>query len=128
MSTRRILVIDDENDIREIAKVSLQITKQWDVMTSASGQEGLAIASSYQPDAILLDVIMPEMDGLATLQRLKDNPATAQIPVILLTATLKLTTRNQYVQLGAKAVMFKPFDPGMLAKQIESALGWNVTC
>lgn len=124
MKVRRILVIDDEADIREIAKVSLQITKQWDVLTAASGDEGVAIAADEQPDAILLDVVMPEMDGLATLKQLKDNPASKLIPVILLTATVRIATRKQYVQLGAKAVMNKPFDPGALANQIEAALGW----
>ncbi|EKQ66923.1 response regulator with CheY-like receiver, AAA-type ATPase, and DNA-binding domains [Leptolyngbyaceae cyanobacterium JSC-12] len=124
MAVKRILVIDDEADIREIAKVSLQMTKQWDVLTAASGNEGVAIAADKQPDAILLDVVMPEMDGLATLKQLKNNPASQLIPVILLTATVKIATRKQYVQLGAKAVMNKPFDPGVLANQIEAALGW----
>jgi CheY-like chemotaxis protein len=119
-----ILVIDDEADIREIAKVSLQLTKHWDVLTAASGNEGVKIAATQQPDAILLDVVMPEMDGLSTLKQLKGNPASECIPVILLTATVKIATRNEYIQLGAKAVMNKPFDPGTLASQIEIALGW----
>lgn len=125
MKPKRILVIDDEADIREIAKVSLNITKQWDVLTAASGKEGLAIAAEQRPDAILLDVIMPGIDGLVTLKQLKENPATQSIPVLLLTATIKIATREQYVQLGAKAVMIKPFDPGLLADQIQTVLNWD---
>ncbi len=125
MTTRCILVIDDEADIREIAKASLQITKNWHVLTAASGTEGLSIAQTQQPDAILLDVMMPEVDGLKTLQLLKNDPTTQQIPVILLTATVKVATQREYAQLGARAVLIKPFDPGILATQIESALEWK---
>ncbi|MDX2232384.1 MAG: response regulator [Leptolyngbyaceae cyanobacterium bins.349] len=126
MNSKRILVIDDEADIREIARMSLKITKQWDVLTAASGDEGVAIATTEQPDAILLDVIMPEVDGLATLQALNTNTATQHIPVLLLTATVKAATRQQYAELGAKAVLLKPFDPGILGNQIEQVLNWTV--
>jgi CheY-like chemotaxis protein len=125
MKTKRILVIDDEADIREIARMSLKITKHWEVFMAASGEEGVAIATAEQPDAILLDVIMPAVDGLATLKLLNDNPSTQGIPVLLLTATVKAATRQQYLELGAKAVLVKPFDPGMLGNQIAAALGWN---
>ncbi|MBE9180305.1 response regulator [Oculatella sp. LEGE 06141] len=126
MTIKRILVIDDEADIREIVKVSLQITKQWEVFTADSSAEGIAIATAQQPDAILLDVMMPDMNGLDTLQHLSQNPATQAIPVILLTATVKVVTQRQYLQLGAKAVLIKPFDPGLIARQIEQVLGWDV--
>lgn len=125
MNSKRILVIDDEADIREIARMSLKITKHWDVLTAASGDEGVAIATTEQPDAILLDVIMPEMDGLTTLQNLNANAATQHIPVLLLTATVKAATRQQYATLGAKAVLLKPFDPGSLGNQIEQVLNWQ---
>lgn len=125
MNSKRILVIDDEADIREIARMSLKITKQWDVLTAASGDEGVAIAATEQPDAILLDVIMPEPDGLATLHALSSNTATQHIPVLLLTATVKAATRQEYAELGAKAVLLKPFDPGVLGNQIEQVLHWN---
>lgn len=125
MNLKRILVIDDEADIREIASMSLKITKHWDVLTAASGDEGVEIAATEQPDAILLDVIMPEVDGLATLKNLNTNKATQHIPVLLLTATVKAATRQQYAALGAKAVLLKPFDPGSLGNQIEQVLNWN---
>lgn len=127
MTTRCILVIDDEADIREIAKASLQITKNWRVLTAASGQEGLAIAQTQQPDAILLDVMMPEVDGLKTLKLLKADQNTQHIPVILLTATVKVANQREYAQLGVRAVLIKPFDPGILASQIEAALEWKDT-
>jgi CheY-like chemotaxis protein len=125
MEIKRILVIDDEPDIREIARMSLKITNQWTVSVAASGPEGIAIAASEQPDAILLDVIMPEMDGLTTLKVLKANPLTQHIPVLLLTATVKVATHQQYAALGAKAVLLKPFDPGQLGHQIARILGWQ---
>jgi CheY-like chemotaxis protein len=125
MSAKRILVIDDEADIREIAKMSLQITKRWDVLTAASGEEGVELAEAKQPDAILLDVVMPEVDGMATLKTLKGNPATQLIPVIMLTATGNIATQQQYATLGAKAVLIKPFDPGALGNQIAEALDWQ---
>jgi CheY-like chemotaxis protein len=125
MSSRCILIIDDEADIREIARASLRITKNWEVFTAASSNDGILIAETKQPDAILLDAMMPGVDGLVTLQKLSGNPITQDIPVILLTATLKIVTQRQYIQLGAKAVLVKPFDPGLLATQIEKALGWT---
>jgi CheY-like chemotaxis protein len=67
---------------------------------------------------------MPEVDGLATLSSLKKNPATLSIPVIMLTATINLATQAQYLELGAIAVLVKPFDPGLLGKQITKILGW----
>ncbi len=124
MDTKQILVIDDEADIREIAKISLQITKQWQVWTAASGEEGVAIAAANQPDAILLDVVMPEVDGFATLKTLKAMPTTQAIPVIMLTATVNIATQKQYVECGARAILSKPFDPGVLGNQIATALDW----
>ncbi|XGV97811.1 MAG: response regulator [Leptolyngbya sp. BL-A-14] len=125
MNVKQILVIDDEADIREIAKMSLQITKQWKILTAATGEEGIVIASEHQPDAILLDIVMPDVDGLMILKALKDNSATQAIPVILLTATGNIATQQQYALLGAKAVFTKPFDPGLLGNQIAAVLNWK---
>ncbi|MEB3360213.1 MAG: response regulator [Synechococcales bacterium] len=122
---KRILVIDDEADIREIAQASLEITTAWEVMTAASGEEGVAIATSTQPDAILLDMSMPGIDGVAASQQLQRNPATRHIPVIFLTAQLETAERSKYEALGGTAVVVKPFDPGTLAQQIKTALAWT---
>jgi len=126
MASKRVLVIDDEADIREIAKMSLQFTKDWHVLTASSSEEGISIAQNEQPDAILLDVMMPGMNGLELLKALRNHPETQQIPVIFLTATSKVVTQRHYVELGANAVLIKPFDPGLLASQIEKALNWGV--
>lgn len=126
MTNKRLLIIDDEADIREIAKMSLRLTKQWEAWTASSGEEGVAIATAQQPDAILLDVIMPDVDGLTTLKHLKANPTTQSIPVIMLTATANVVAQRQYTELGAKAVLIKPFDPGVLGNQIATILGWSV--
>lgn len=125
MDAKQILVIDDEEDIREIAKVSLQITKHWHVLTAASGEEGVAIAAEEQPDAILLDVVMPEMDGLTILKTLKTTPTTQTIPVIMLTASGNVVTQRHYAELGAQAILTKPFDPGVLGNLIAKALQWD---
>lgn len=119
-------MIDDEDDIREIAKASLQISKQWQVLTACSGEEGVAIAAKTQPEVILLDVVMPDMDGLTTLHILKTTPATQLIPVIMLTAAGSMISDQKYAELGAQAVVSKPFDPGLLGDQIAATLHWAV--
>jgi len=126
VSVKRILVIDDEDDIREVATVSLETVGGWDVMTANGGAQGIAIAERQQPDAILLDVMMPEMDGPTTLQNLQANAATRHIPVILLTAKVQSADRRRLADLGAKAVLAKPFDPLTLADEVAGALGWQV--
>lgn len=126
-NTKKILIIDDEPDIREITKISLKITRKWEVLTASSGNEGIQTAINSEPDAILLDVLMPEMDGLATLKSLKLNPKTREIPVLLLTATSKLALQAEYLEWGTQGILMKPFDPGTLGEQIETALGWQTS-
>jgi two-component system, OmpR family, alkaline phosphatase synthesis response regulator PhoP len=119
---KRILIIDDEADIREATQICLEITGQWDVLTASSGSEGLETAIAQQPDAILLDVMMPGMDGLTTFQTLQAHPTTQNIPIILLTAKAQSTERRQLQQLNVAAVITKPYDPFSLSDQIERAL------
>ena len=121
----RILIIDDDDDIREVAALSLETVAGWDVMMASSGAQGLARAIEYQPDAILLDVMMPGMDGPSTFRELRKNPATARIPVLLLTAKVQASDQRRFADLGVDAVLFKPFDPMTLSTQIASVLGWN---
>lgn len=123
--TKRILVIDDEDDIREVAQLCLEMVGGWEVLTASSGSEGLALAAAERPDAILLDIMMPDMDGLATFQKLQSNTATDYIPVILLTAKVQSTDRNQFAKLGLTALIAKPFNPLHLAGQVAYALGWS---
>lgn len=118
----RILVIDDEERIQEVIQISLEILNGWEVLTASSGREGLIKAQNQKPDAILLDVSMPQMDGFATLEQLRSNRATQAIPVIFLTAKVQLADRQQFAKLGMAGVITKPFDPLTLAEQVTAAL------
>src|ERR1700691_5548062 len=122
---RKILIIDDEDDIREVASLSLETVAGWEVIKASSGAQGLARAAEQHPDAILLDVMMPGMDGPTTFKELRKNPATARIPVLLLTAKVQGNDQRRFADLGVNAVLFKPFDPMTLSEQISSALGWK---
>jgi CheY-like chemotaxis protein len=121
---RRILIIDDEDDIREVAALSLETVAGWEVMMAGSGAAGIVKAKEQIPDAILLDVMMPMMDGPTTFRELRALPETANIPVILLTAKVQAADQKRFSDLGVSAVMFKPFDPLTLAGDIARALGW----
>ncbi len=123
--SHRILIIDDEDDIREVAALSLETVAGWDVAVASSGAQGLARAAEYRPDAILLDVMMPGMDGPTTFRALRQNPATSRIPVLLLTAKVQSNDQRRFADLGVEAILFKPFDPLTLSSQIAGVLGWN---
>ncbi len=121
---KRVLVVDDEDDIRDVVQLSLEATAGWQVLTARSGREGVTKAKTEQPDAILLDVMMPEMDGVVTYQELQADPSTRHIPVIFLTAKVQSTDRRFYADLGVGAVISKPFDPLNLAGHVAEKLGW----
>lgn len=122
--SKRLLIVDDEDDIREVAKVSLETMAGWEVIQANCGREGLAAAARESPDAILLDVMMPDMDGPTTFQCLQRQETTRGIPVILLTAKVRSADRSRFADLGVKAVISKPFDPLTLADEVAAALGW----
>jgi len=123
--SHKILIIDDEEDIREVAALSLETVAGWTVITANSGAQGLARAIEHQPDAILLDVMMPGMDGPTTFRELRKNPVTASIPVLLLTAKVQASDQRRFADLGVQAILFKPFDPLTLSQQVSDVLGWN---
>lgn len=123
---KKILVVDNEQYIQEVAKICLETVAGWEVLTASSGKEGIVEAEKHQPDAILLDVMMPDMDGLTAFQYLQANPSTKQIPVILLTAKIQATDRRRYAKLGMKTAIAKPFNPLELAGQVAAALGWSL--
>ena len=123
MANRRVLLIDDEDDVREVAQISLEMVANWDVLTASSGAEGVLRAAADQPDAIVLDVMMPGMDGSATFSRLQANPATRHIPVVLLTAKILDPLIDRFA-VEVVTIIQKPFDPMLLPGQIASALGW----
>lgn len=120
--SKRILIIDDEDDIRTIARISLEKIGGWEVLTASSGDDGLATAARENPDAILLDVMMPGMDGPQTFRELQANKATRDIPVIMLTAKVQAADRQHLSDLGVRAVLSKPFDPISLPADVDSAL------
>jgi CheY-like chemotaxis protein len=124
---KTLLVIDDEVLIQEVIQACLEDLAGWQVWQASSGEAGLALLQSapHLPDAILLDVSMPSMDGVATYQQLAAQPATQSIPVILLTAKVQPADRERFAQLGLAGVISKPFEPMGLVNQISSLLGWN---
>ncbi len=123
-STRSVLIIDDEVDIREVAQLGLELVGGWLVETAADGLEGVEQALMQTFDAILLDVMMPAVDGPATLARLQSEPATAEVPVIFVTARSQLGDLAWLEGLGARGVIRKPFDPTTLAIEVARILGW----
>ncbi|HVT04534.1 MAG TPA: response regulator [Thermoanaerobaculia bacterium] len=124
MSPKRILVIDDEDDIREVTAMTLEMVGEYLVTTAADGAEGILCAYYDPPDAILLDVMMPVMDGPTTLAWLRDHENTAQIPVIFLTAKVQPADRRRFADLGVMGFIAKPFDPMQLPSEIQRILGW----
>jgi CheY-like chemotaxis protein len=121
---RCVLIIDDSAVIRQIAELTLS-AYGWRILTAETGPQGIAMAASERPDAILLDVVMPDPDGLETLSRLRDDPRTAGIPVIFLTGLADTEEqRAKLSALGAAGVLAKPFDPNTLAELVAGVLRW----
>lgn len=126
MTVKCILVIDNEHYIQEVVQIALETIKNWQVVTASSGAEGILKAEKEQPDVILLDVMMPDMDGATTFQKLQANPLTQKIPVLLLTAKVQTVDQTRYQTLGVHGTISKPFDPLQLPTQIADVLGWQV--
>ncbi len=114
----RILCIDDERDILDVAQMCLQIVGGFDVTVCDSGAKGLAQAAADRPDLILLDVMMPDMNGPETLEHLQASPALRDIPVIFVTARIQPAEIQSYLRMGVTGVIPKPFDPMALAGQV----------
>ena len=125
MNDKRILLIDDEETIQEVVQVGIEIETGWQVAIASSGLEGIAVAASQQPDAILLDVMMPDMDGISTLSQLRANAKTQSIPVIFLTAKTQAADKNLFQSLGVVGVITKPFNSMTLASRIARMLQWE---
>jgi CheY-like chemotaxis protein len=115
---KRILYVDDEADIREVATMALELEPGFEVKCAASGAEALALAAEWRPDLIMLDVMMPGMDGPSTLSRLRADPATGMIPVIFITARTQAQEVDRFLAAGAIGFIAKPFDPMQLASQV----------
>ncbi|HEY9786524.1 MAG TPA: response regulator, partial [Candidatus Obscuribacterales bacterium] len=116
------LIIDDEEDTRSICSMSLGLIGGAQVFEAAGGWEGIAKAKEERPDVIILDLLMPGMDGMETLKNLRKDPITSSIPVIFLTTKGRFAEFDEMKQLGALAVIAKPFDPTLLSSQITDIL------
>ena len=125
MLHKHLLIIDDEDHIREVASLSVEMTQGWTVSLAASGAAGLKLAMSERPDAILLDVMMPDMDGPSTLRLLQTHEETRSIPVIFLTAKVHGADKRRFLELGVQGIIAKPFDPLTLGQQINEVVQWE---
>lgn len=122
-SLKRILYVDDERDILDIVDFSLSQVGEYQVQLCCSGREALNLALEYRPDLILLDVMMPDMDGPETLKVLQSHPEISQCPIVFITAKVQKDEVEAYKRLGAVGVISKPFDPMLLPQQVEDI--WN---
>ena len=118
----KVLLAEDEEDIRKVAQISLQFRGGWEVVLASNGEECLAKAASDQPDVILLDCMMPKLDGYETCRRLKQDPSLRHIPVIFLTAKAQEVEVKRGLALGAVGYLIKPFNPMSLAAEISQIL------
>lgn len=123
---KRILIVDDEDDIREVVQASLEELAGWSTITAASGAEGLRLAQLEEIDAILLDISMPDMDGFQLCKALKMNIKTKRIPVIVLTAKVLSSDRQHLEELDVAGVITKPFDPISIWEQVGRILKWTL--
>lgn len=117
-----MLVIDDEPDIREITRLSLERLAGWDVLTAADGRTGAEMAARERPEAVLLDLMMPGVDGEATARALRAHAETREVPIVLMSAATELP--DWAAELGVRGLVGKPFDPMQLAAEVRAHLGW----
>jgi CheY-like chemotaxis protein len=119
-----ILVVDDDDSVREITLLALEVVAGWQVVSADSGAAALELARAEKPDAVLLDVMMPGMDGPTTFRHLQAEEATRDIPVVLLTAKVMTGERQLWDELAVHGVIAKPFDPMTLHTEVSRLLGW----
>ena len=119
-SLNKIMLVEDEPDIQQIAQLALEAVGGFTVKICSSGKEALEDIGEFSPDLVLMDVMMPEMDGPSTLAALKNNPATASVPVIFMTAKVQPQDVAAFKDAGAIDVISKPFDPMSLAETVEA--------
>ena len=125
MTTPTVLIVDDDDSIREITQLALEMVGGWTVISANGGAQALELAHAHKPDAVLLDVMMPDMDGPTTFRHLQADEETRGIPVVLLTAKVQVGDRQVWDDLDVVGVIPKPFDPMTLATQVAELLGWK---
>tara|TARA_R110002020_G_scaffold258934_3_gene472793 strand:+ start:316 stop:708 length:393 start_codon:yes stop_codon:yes gene_type:complete len=122
----RILYVEDDLDIQTVAKLALEVVGGFNVKVCSSGEEAMAEAEHFSPDLILLDVMMPGMDGPNTMASLRQLKTLQKVPVIFMTAKVQPKEVEQLISLGAESVIAKPFDPMTLSSQVRSI--WEQAC
>jgi CheY-like chemotaxis protein len=122
--TKRVLVIDDDPDIRRIIQVSLEKFAQWQTVLASSGLEGIQMSRKLLPDAILLDISMPCMDGFECFSLLQADCVTRSIPVVLLTAKVLPEDQQRFAEMKIAGVITKPFNPITIWSQVAAVLNW----
>jgi CheY-like chemotaxis protein len=125
VATKHVLVIDDNDHIQQIVQAALQRLTTWTVSVASSAREGIAKAEAERPDVILMDYMMPEMNGVDCLKQLRSKPETENIPVLFLTAYQSLVEPRRFQAMGAAGAIAKPFDPFFIAPHIIQTLGWD---
>jgi CheY-like chemotaxis protein len=125
MPSPTVLVVDDDDLIRELTQISLESVAGWNVLTAGSGAQALEIARAERPDVVLLDMMMPGMDGLTTFGHLQDDATTRDIPVILFTAKGSVGGREPWDDTAISGVIRKPYDPMSLGTRVAEMLGWT---
>jgi CheY-like chemotaxis protein len=123
MALNRILHVDDDEDIRTVTRIALEVVGGFTVLQCNSGQEALARAEAFAPDLILLDVMMPGIDGEQTFQKLREIPTLVDLPIVFATAKVHEQSMTQLFAIGAAGVVAKPFDPIELPNTLRSI--WN---
>lgn len=123
MSLNHIMLVDDEADIRTIAELALVSIGGWDVALAESGQDALTQLAKQTVDLVLLDVMMPDMDGPTVLRRMRDSETLAHIPIIFMTAKVQRREIDHFIELGALGVIGKPFDPMQVSEEIRRIMG-----
>jgi len=122
MSVYRLLHVEDEPDIREVVEISLALDPDVTLKSCGCGQDALVTAADWEPDVILMDMMMPVMDGAETLTQLRKNARTAGIPVVFMTARAQASEIEHFLSLGAAGVIQKPFNPLTLAASVRAYL------
>jgi two-component system, OmpR family, response regulator len=122
----RALVVDDDDDIRFLTAIALTSTAGWEVVSAASGEEALALAREQVPDVVLMDLMMPGMDGVTTTARMRERPETADVPIVLFTARAAIEGSSApWDDADISGVLTKPYDPMRLAEAVTDLLGWD---
>jgi CheY-like chemotaxis protein len=125
MAVPTVLVVDDDDSIREITQMALEVVAGWNVLAAEGGARAIELAKEHHPDVVLLDLMMPVVDGRATFAALQADEATRDIPVILLTAKLQVGGAQEWDDLAVAGVIAKPFSPMTLGDEVATMLGWE---